>query len=88
MKTIEDKIVEFCNSVKKGFGSIPDSLVKTEFNRLNETVIDSSNLGKLLALLEKHNLIDKKHSINKDESFYQYMYKNMKINENISRPSK
>lgn len=88
MKTIEDKIVEFCNSVKKGFGSIPDSLVKAEFNRIHETTIASDDLGKLLALLEKHNLIDKKHSVNKDGSFYQFMYKKMKINENVSTASK
>ena len=83
MKTINEQIVEFCNSVKKGFGTIPDSLVKKEFERIYETNIEPTNLGKLLALLEKHELIDKKHSVNKVDNFYQFM--NKKMSENGSK---
>ena len=74
MKTVDDKIVEFCTSVKTGFGTITDNLVKAEFERIYETSLKTYDLGKLLALLEKHRLLDKRFSINKDEKFYQYMY--------------
>ena len=77
MKTLDEKIAEFCVGVKKGFGTISDSGVKGEFERVYETKLDSTNLGKLLALLEKHNLLDKKHSVNCNENFYQFMYKKM-----------
>ena len=77
MKDIDNKIVEFCNSVKRGFGSIIDSSVKIEFERINESVIESSELGRLLAILEKHELLDKKKSINKGDKFYQFMYTKM-----------
>ena len=74
----EDKILEFCNSVKKGFGTITDSLVKSEFERIYETAVESTELATLLALLEKHELLDKKKSVNKGENFYQFMHKKMK----------
>ena len=80
MKTLDEKISEFCGSVKKGFGTISDSGVKGEFERVYETKLDSFALGKILALLEKHALLDKKHSVNCNENFYQFMYK--KMNEN------
>lgn len=76
-KEQEKKIIDFCNSVKNGFGSIVDRQVKTEYERINES-IDSESLGTLLALLEKHNLLDKKNSVNTSASFYQEMYKKMK----------
>jgi len=82
MKTTDDKIVEFCNLVKKGFGTIIDSKVKQEFERINESNIASGDLAKLLALLEKHNLIDKKNSVNKDDKFYQFMYRKMNEQNN------
>lgn len=71
----EKQIVSFCNSVKHGFGTIVDCIVKTEFERLNESKLDPASLGTLLALLEKHNLLDKKNSVNKGETFYRDMYK-------------
>ena len=74
----QEMIVEFCSSVKKGFGSITDSAVKAEFERIYETSIQTPDLATLLALLEKHNLLDKAKSVNKDEKFYQFMYKKMK----------
>lgn len=80
---IDDQIVEFCGSVKSGFGNIADSIVKSEFERINETRIEPENLGKLLALLEKHDLLDKKFSINKEPQFYQFMYKKMMENRNV-----
>lgn len=76
--SIDDKIAQFCVSVKKGFGTVTDNTVKHEFDRLNETVIESEDLGKLLALLEKHDLLDKKNSVNKGAGFYQFMYKKNK----------
>ena len=75
--SIDDKIVEFCNSVKRGFGTISDSQVKHEFERINESKIEIGDLGKLLALLEKHSLLDKKYSVNNVDNFYQFMYKKM-----------
>jgi hypothetical protein len=77
MKTEDDKIVEFCTAVKMGFGSITDSSVKKEFERLNESEIDSKSLGRLLSILEKHSLLDKKNSVNKLDNFYQVMYNRM-----------
>lgn len=74
----QEMIVEFCTSVKKGFGSISDSSVKAEFERIYETSIETTDLATLLALLERHELLDKKKSVNKDEKFYQFMYKKMK----------
>lgn len=74
----QEMIVEFCTSIKKGLGSITDSSVKGEFERIYETNIESPDLATLLALLEKHNLLDKKKCVNKDEKFYQFMYKKMK----------
>jgi hypothetical protein len=82
MKTIDDQIVEFCTSVKKGFGTISDSSVKHEFERMSESAIQPQHLGKLLALLERHNLLDKKNSVNKEEKFYQFMYKKMNEQKN------
>jgi arsenate reductase-like glutaredoxin family protein len=78
----EKQIVQFCNSVKSGFGTIVDCIVKTEYERLNESKIDSVSLAALLALLEKHNLLDKKNSVNVQVGFYQDMYKKIKI-ENV-----
>jgi hypothetical protein len=75
----QEKIVEFCTSVRKGFGSIVDSIVRVEFERVYETKIEGEDLATLLALLEKHNLLDKKSCVNKEPAFYQTMYK--KINE-------
>lgn len=80
MKTTDDAIVDFCNSVKKGFGTISDSSVKQEFERVTESSLGVQDLGKLLALLEKHSLLDKKHSVNKEAGFYQFMYKKMSSN--------
>lgn len=77
MKDIDNKITAFCNSVKKGFGTILDSSVKTEFERINESSIEVEELGRLLAILEKHELLDKKKSINKGDKFYQFMYTKM-----------
>lgn len=74
----EKKIVEFCNSVKNGFGTIVDTIVKTEYERINESSIDPVSLVTLLALLEKHNLLDKKRCTNKEQNFYQDMYKKIK----------
>ena len=76
-----NQLAEFCNSVQKGFGSITDTAVKTEYERVYNKKIDPNNLGRLLALLEKHSLLDKKNSVNKTEQFYLSMYK--KMNENI-----
>ena len=75
----EEKIVAFCNSVKKGFGTIVDTIVKTEYERVNECKIQNADLAALLRLVEKHNLLDKKRCINSSPDFYQVMYK--KINE-------
>ena len=62
-----------------GFGTITDSSVKFEFERVYETQIDTTELAKLLALLEKNSLLDEKFSVNRQKGFYQTMYK--KINE-------
>lgn len=75
----QERIVEFCTSVKKGFGSIVDSTVKAEYERIYERQIQGEELATLLALLEKHDLLDKKRGVNKAPAFYQTMYK--KINE-------
>lgn len=78
---MDDKLIEFCKSVKSGFGSITDTNVKSEFQRLNEKILSIEQLGKLLALLEKHELLDKKHSVNTQKDFYQIMYTKMTIND-------
>lgn len=77
---IDEQIVKFCTSVKSGFGTISDSTVRLEFERINETKIETEDLGKLLALLEKYELLDKKSSVNKEDQFYQFMYKKMTEN--------
>lgn len=82
MKTLDDSLVEFCTSVKRGFGTIVDTNVKGEFERLHESSLDSYDLGRLLALLEKHDLIDKKNSVNKGNGFYQFMLKKMNEQRN------
>lgn len=82
MEKFDEKVVIFCNSVKNGFGNIADSSVKNEFERISESKIDSKELGKLLAILEKHDLLDKTKSVNKDSKFYQFMYTKM-INGNV-----
>lgn len=69
------EIEKFCNSVKTGFGTIVDRIVHLEFERIYEQRIDGKTLEVLLALLEKHNLLDKKNSLNKGENFYQDMHK-------------
>lgn len=79
-KVDETKIIDFCKAVKKGLGTIVDCIVQKEFDRINETRIDSHSLATLLALLEKHQLLDKKNSVNRQETFYQDMYKKMKSN--------
>lgn len=70
-------IEEFCLSVKRGFGTIPDMIVKKEFERVYETQIDPVSLATLLALLEKHSLLDQRVSVN-NNGFYQEMYRKMK----------
>ena len=77
---IDEQIVNFCTSVKNGFGTITDSTVRLEFERINETKIETEELGKLLALLERYELLDKKASVNKEDQFYQFMYKKMTEN--------
>ncbi len=74
---IDEQIVSFCTSVKSGFGNIPDSIVRSEFERVYETKLKTEDLGQLLALLEKYRLLDKKTSVNKEDQFYQFMYKKM-----------
>jgi len=74
-----ERIVEFCTSVKRGFGSIVDSTVRSEYERIYERQLEGEELATLLALLEKHELLDKKRGVNKAPTFYQTMYK--KINE-------
>jgi hypothetical protein len=74
-----DKFLKFCEKVMTGFGTITDSSVKFEFERVYETQIDTTELAKLLALLEKNSLLDEKFSVNRQKGFYQTMYK--KINE-------
>jgi len=80
---IDEQIVNFCASVKNGFGTISDSTVRIEFERINETKIETEDLGKLLALLEKYDLLDKKSSVNKEDQFYQFMYKKMTERKNV-----
>ena len=79
MKDINDMFIEFCESVKNGFGSISDATVRSEFERINERKLNGNDLAKLLSLLETNDLIDKKASVNKASNFYQIMYK--KLNE-------
>lgn len=76
----QERIVEFCTKVKKGFGTIVDTIVKTEYERVYENHINGDDLATLLALLEKHDLLDKKRCVNRTPSFYQEMRK--KMNEN------
>lgn len=80
---IDEQIVNFCASVKSGFGTISDSTVRLEFDRINETKIETEDLGKLLALLEKYELLDKKYSVNKEDQFYQFMYRKMTEKSNV-----
>lgn len=75
-----EQISEFCSAVKKGFGTIVDSSVKGEFERFTNVSLEPKSLGKLLAVLEHHNLLDKKRSVNVNENFYRAMYK--KLTEN------
>ena len=75
----QERIVDFCTKVKKGLGTIVDTIVKTEYERVYESQIESKDLASLLALLEKHNLLDKKRGVNNTPHFYQNMYR--KINE-------
>ena len=77
MKTLDDKIADFCTSIKRGLGTIVDSSVKSEFERVHESKLESMDLGKLLALLERHELLDKRFSVNKGDKFYQFMYRKM-----------
>jgi hypothetical protein len=74
----QEKIVEFCTKVKKGFGTIVDTIVKTEFERIYENRLEGEELATLLALLEKHDLLDKKRCTNSAPGFYQDMRKKMK----------
>jgi hypothetical protein len=76
----QERITDFCVKVKKGFGNIVDTIVKTEYERVYEKAIEGDDLATLLALLEKHDLLDKKRCVNKTPGFYQSMYK--KMNEN------
>ena len=76
----QERIVEFCTKVKKGFGTIVDTIVKTEYERVYENHIDGDDLATLLALLQKHDLLDKKRCVNRSQGFYQDMRK--KMNEN------
>ena len=80
---IDEQIVNFCTAVKSGFGTISDSTVRLEFERINETKIETEDLGKLLALLERYELLDKKSSVNKEDQFYQFMYKKMTEKSNV-----
>lgn len=73
-----DLIINFATRVRSGFGTIKDSIVKEEFERVYETSIASAELAALLALLEKHELMDKKNSVNKQTDFYQSMFQKMK----------
>ena len=75
-----EQISEFCSAVKRGFGTIVDSSVKGEIERFAGTPVDPKTLGKLLAVLEHHSLLDKKRSVNVNENFYRSMYK--KLSEN------
>jgi len=70
-----DRIINFCTSVKRGFGTIVDSSVKVEYERVYETSLHPQELSTLLALLEKHELLDKKRCVNKAPNFYQEMHK-------------
>lgn len=74
----DEKIINFCRSVNKGFGSIVDNVVKAEYERIYECKIEVKELARLLATLEKNDLLDKKRCVNSTQNFYQEMYK--KIN--------
>ena len=73
----KEDIIEFCASVKRGFGTIKDSSVKSEYQRIYENALTGEDLGYLLATLEKNDLLDKKNCVNTDPKFYQEMYKQM-----------
>ena len=78
-----DKIVNFCTAVKRGFGSIVDSSVKPEYERMFEQALQPRELSALLAILEKHDLLDKKTSVNKVPGFYQNMHKKVVSGEKL-----
>lgn len=73
----EIQMLDFCQRVKAGFGNITDSNVKKEFERTFESQLETPVLAELLALLESQNLLDKKHSANKQPDFYRTMKKMM-----------
>lgn len=77
MNDYDNSIVEFCKFVKKGSGVIVDSNVKSEFESMYE-LANSYHHGKLLAVLELNNLLDKKNSVNNDPLFYRNMFKQFK----------
>lgn len=74
----ELRLLEFCQKVKSGFGSISDTVVKKEYERVYESDMTIESLAELLALLEAQNLLDKKHSANKHPNFYRVMKKTLK----------
>ena len=71
-----ENIKKFCSRVKNGLGTILDSQVRKEYNRIYETV-DSYDLAFLLAVLEQNSLLDKDHSVNKQPFFYRQMYQKL-----------
>ena len=80
---IDEKIVDFCTSIRKHKLLLVDSIVKESFEKAyesEETTLPVKDHAKLLALLEKHNLLDKPKCVNKQAGFYQAMYKKMNIN--------
>ena len=77
-----DKIVEFCTNIKNRNTKIIDSAVRSEFENTYVGEMEIKDLAITLALLEKHNLLDKENCVNKEPLFYQTMYKKMKINGN------
>jgi hypothetical protein len=73
----EEQIIDFCTRIKSGLGSIVDSSVKREFERIYEVEISSKSLGLLLFILEKHDLLDKSRCVNSAPGFYSIMYEKM-----------
>lgn len=75
---VNHNIVEFCTSFKKENKTIVDSVVKNAYEKMYESSLEIKDLSTLLALLERHEILDKPKCVNSQPGFYQSMHKKFK----------
>lgn len=86
MNKHDEQIKNFCKQVKADYGKLSDMKVKKMFETFSESKVQPSLFGRILAIMEKNELLDKETSVNKEPGFYQKMY--IHLQEAVTRNHK